>query len=225
VRLRYVARTADLGRPDLIILPGSKSTAADLAWLRHTGLADTIVARARAGGAVVGICGGFQMLGQWLRDPLGIESEVRAVAGLGLLAAITTFEPEKATHRVTARITANRGLLAGAAGLEITAYEIHMGRTEQQGRALAHILTRSGQATQMPDGVLDEDGWIGGTYLHGLFHHDDLRRRVLANLAARKGMTFPDIGSSIERDVEYDRLAAHVRASLDMALVYRLVGR
>lgn len=223
-RVRYVARPDELGAPDLVVLPGSKSTAADLVWLRATGLADAIVARVRLGCAVIGICGGYQMLGRLLRDPLGVESNVAEVPGLDLLPGITTFAPGKATHRVRAQVRGDRGLLAGATGLEITGYEIHMGRTEHDGPVPIAVLERSGRATQVPDGAMDEGGWIWGTYLHGLFDNAVLRQRVLTNLATRKGVTLPDDGGGWDRAAEYDRLAASVRASLDMDLVVRLVG-
>lgn len=224
VRVRYVAGPDELGAPDLIVLPGSKSTAADLAWLRASGLAAAIVARARAGGAVLGICGGYQMLGRALRDPLRVESAAAETAGLALLPATTTFAAEKATHRVTARVTGDRGLLAGAAGLAIAGYEIHMGQTAHEGSPVVELRSRSGRETRAADGAMDPTGWICGTYLHGLFHNEALRRRILANLAARKGLVLPEAGRGWDREAEYDRLAGAVRASLDLALVYRLIG-
>jgi adenosylcobyric acid synthase len=220
-----VARPQDLGAPDLIILPGSKSTAADLTWLRGTGLAEAVTTRARAGAAVLGICGGFQMLGRWLHDPLHVESEADATPGLDLLPLTTTFDPEKATHRVRALVEADRGLLAGAAGLELEGYEIHMGRTEHEGPPAVRILVRSGRPAEVPDGALDPEGWIWGTYVHGIFENHALRRRVLENLAARKGASLPEAAGPLDRDAEYDRLAAHVRAAMDMDLVYRLLER
>lgn len=223
VRVRYVSRPGDLGSPDLVVLPGSKSTAADLRWLRETGLARAVTERAAAGTAVLGICGGFQMLGAAIRDPLRVESDQEEAPGLGLLPVVTTFAPEKATHRVRARVEADRGLLAGAAGLEIEGYEIHMGRTEHEGPPALRILSRSGRPAEVPDGALDGGGWIWGTYVHGLFASDALRRRVLANLAARKGAALPEGLVTLDRDAEYDRLAAHVRASLDMDLIYALL--
>ncbi|HEY8489477.1 MAG TPA: cobyric acid synthase [Dehalococcoidia bacterium] len=223
VRVRYVSRPGDLGAPDLVVLPGSKSTAADLRWLRESGLAAAVTARAAAGTAVLGICGGFQMLGEAIRDPLGVESEETETPGLGLLPAVTTFAAEKATHRVRARVEAGRGLLAGAEGLEVEGYEIHMGRTEHAGPPALRILSRSGRPAEAPDGALDVGGWVWGTYVHGLFAANGLRRRVLANLAARKGAVLPEGLVTLDRDAEYDRLAAHVRAALNMDLVYALL--
>src|SRR5207247_6739497 len=119
---------AALRAADLVVLPGSKSTIADLAWLRATGLGAAVVAAGAAGRPVLGVCGGFQMLGEDLRDPHHVESEREAAAGLGLLPVTTTFARDKTTTRVRARATTS-GLFAGAAGSELAAYEIHAGRS------------------------------------------------------------------------------------------------
>ena len=133
VRVRFVRDPAELAAADLIVLPGSKNTSGDLAWLRATGLAEAIVGAARAGRLILGVCGGYQMLGETLRDPLGIESAAGEARGLGLLPVVTTFAPAKTTVRVSARATAKAGVFAQAWGLELSAYEIHMGRTERRG--------------------------------------------------------------------------------------------
>src|SRR5262249_6789750 len=125
VVVRFITSLAELGRPALIILPGSKSTIADLAWLRATGLADSIMDARRAGTPVVGICGGFQMLGRSLADPQQVESSVMQSTGLGLLDLSTTFGAEKRTEQVRGVVADDRGLLAGAGSAAVTAYEIH----------------------------------------------------------------------------------------------------
>ena len=225
VRLRYVAEAKELGRPDLIIIPGSKSTMADLAWLRERGLADAIVAARRDGAAVMGICGGFQMLGRWVRDPRGVESSVPEAAGLGLLPVDTTFEAEKATHQVEARVVNATGLLKECAGLTLTGYEIHMGRTEATGPGSPfRIVRRSGQSVRASDGWTDPEGRTLGTYLHGLFHNEALRRGILRQLARGKGVAYEPAASTEDPDREYDKLADLVREHLDMGLIYRLVG-
>ncbi|GBD13361.1 Cobyric acid synthase [bacterium HR24] len=223
VALRFVSRRGELGQPDLIVLPGSKTTVADLEHLRATGLAEAIVRAARDGAAVVGICGGFQMLGRAVLDPDGIESDRPRADGLGLLPVVTVFRPSKTTHRVEARVVADRGLLAGCRGLQVRGYEIHMGESRGEAPAAPFLLlARSGEPCQVPDGALSDDGWVLGTYVHGLFHNRDLRRRMLLNLARRKGVPLPEAPEDAADP--YDRLADLVRAHLDMRLVYRVLG-
>ena len=143
VGVRYVASPAGLGRPDAVILPGTKSTMADLAWLRENGLAARIGELAAKGTAIVGICGGYQMLGRAVRDPSGVESPQGEAAGLGLLPVETTFTTAKETHQARARVLDGPGWLAALAGEEVNGYEIHMGRT-QGGRPWLEI-GRSGR--------------------------------------------------------------------------------
>ena len=139
VRVRFVGSPEEMGRPDAIILPGSKTTIADLVFVNETGLAANIAARARGGCAVAGICAGYQMLGHVIRDPLHVESERDASPGLGLLPVETVFAREKATEQVQARIAAECGFLAEIAGQTITGYEIHMGRTTGLSRKTGSI--------------------------------------------------------------------------------------
>ncbi|MFQ5827235.1 MAG: cobyric acid synthase, partial [Dehalococcoidia bacterium] len=159
VHLYYVREPAGLGEPDVIILPGSKSTVADLALLRQMGLAGAIVERAGAGTPVVGICGGFQMLGQRICDPHHVESRDDSVPGMGLLPVDTAFEATKATSQVRARVEGDRGLLAGAGGQEVIGYEIHMGRTTGQGATPPfRIIRRPEGEADYPDGAQDPEG-------------------------------------------------------------------
>jgi adenosylcobyric acid synthase len=223
VGLRFVTRGEELGRPDLLVIPGTKTTVADLEQMQASGLAEAVVAAVAAGSAVVGICGGFQMLGQAVLDPQGVESSQPQAPGLGLLPVTTVFRPAKTTHQVEARVEADRGLLAGCRGMLLRGYEIHMGQSWGEGEAPFLLLSRSGEACQVPDGALDQGGWVLGTYIHGLFHNRELRRRVLLNLARRKGVSLPQ-GDDAAAD-PYDRLAALVRAHLDLGLIYRLLGR
>jgi adenosylcobyric acid synthase len=219
VRLRYVARPEDLGTPALIILPGTKATIADLAALRASGLADAIVARHRAGTPLLGICGGFQMLGERLCDPLGSEAPAGTeVAGLGLLPLVTTFAAEKVTRRVTGSVAlgaASERPWGAAVGLAVDGYEIHMGRTDAiDGVVLAPLLTLDGR----PDGAVG-DG-VAGCYLHGLFHNEALRHAVLCAL----GWHAPAAGAhAFDREREFDRLAQHVRSHLDLERVRALL--
>ncbi len=183
VRVRYVERGTDLGRPDLVVLPGSKSTVRDLDWLRQTGLAERLIAAANdeGGPLVLGICGGFQMLGNRIDDPLGVESSKPAVAGLGLLDVATTFAPEKTRHRVSGRELST--------DLPVHGYEIHMGETRRGPSAAPWIaLTRQRDGTAVLDGARDGSGRVFGTYIHGLFDSLPFAADLVNSLRARRGL-------------------------------------
>ncbi|MCL0064510.1 cobyric acid synthase [Dehalococcoidia bacterium] len=220
VRLRYITAPWQLGNPDLIIIPGSKSTIADLAHLKETGLAEAILSKARAGTPVIGICGGFQMLGNRIEDPQRVESEKTSIDGLGLLDIVTTFESEKTTHQVRARITAGEGLFRGLTGEDLTGYEIHMGQTLGGDAPPAFEITqRLGGDGNHPDGAVGYDGMIFGTYLHGLFDNGRFRRGLLHNIKPLEMQSEPPT-----REEQYDELAMIVRQSLDMERIYRICG-
>ena len=220
VGLRYVRTLDELGAPDLVVLPGTKTTMADLDALRESGLADVVVLLAQAGTAVVGICGGFQMLGRRILDPGRVESDRGEAAGLDLLPVVTTFDERKETRQVLGRVEADYGMLEGCRGVEFTGYEIHMGRSEGGGEPLL----LDGGESQRGDGALSTDGWVLGTYVHGLFLNDGLRRGMLRRIAGRKGVALPSGGAEFDQGAEYDKLAAHFRESLDMDAVYGAMG-
>ena len=225
VGVRYVRSAREFGDPDIVLIPGSKTTVDDLDWLRSQGLTERIVGAREAGTPVIGICAGFQMLGQELRDPDGVESSQPVTAGLGLLPTSTTFRSEKVTHQVSARVASRRGLLADAHGAELTGYEIHMGVPLLNGKTSPFVIeTRSGTPAGSPDGALDDEGLTLGTYMHGLFHNRSLRRSVIECAARRKGVTLHPVGDEIDPDAEYDKLAALVREHLDMAHIRRAMG-
>ncbi len=241
VRLRYVEANDALGEPDLIILPSTKATMADLEWLRQQGFADKVRERSSNGTVVIGICGGYQMLGATILDPEGVESRNSEMQGLGLLPITTVFEGSKETRRVRGVTREASGILQGARGLSIEGYEIHMGRSfaspapsvGTEGIGVAHpfeVQGRSDQAWDQRDGVIDSGGRVLGTYIHGLFHNSGLRRAILRNLAAGKGVTLPQEddrqgrGSLNSNGEEYDKLAALLRSSIDMGMVYRIAG-
>jgi adenosylcobyric acid synthase len=223
VRLRYVGGASTFGEPDLIILPGSKATIADLAWMRERGLTQAVESAAQRGAAVIGICGGYQMLGRRVVDREGVESSLPELGGLGLLPLETDFAPVKTTHQVQARVAAATGLLAGAAGEQIEGYEIHMGLSHTEGAGAFVIERRSGQPCATPEGSLAADGWILGTYVHGLFANAGLRATILSNLASRKGVIWGGGTAQLSKEAAYDRLAECVRASLDMELLEALM--
>jgi adenosylcobyric acid synthase len=222
--VNYVTQRFELGNPHLIILPGTKSTVADLAYLRHSGLATSILSRAKEGTPVVGICGGYQMLGQKILDPQKVESENTEVAGLGLLNVVTEFAPEKSTTQVRARVLADLGLLAGTKGQELTGYEIHMGQTRSEEVTSAFQIIETPQgAANYTDGTLNPQGTILGTYMHGLFHNDDFRQIFLNTLREYWGLAEGAGNALISKDKEYDKLAELVRRSLDIPEIYRIM--
>lgn len=221
VVLRFVDRPEELRGADLVILPGSKSTAADLAWLRASGVAHEVTARAGRGEPVLGICGGFQMLGGALLDPDGVESREREVAGLGLLPVVSTFRVQKRTARVRARLVP--GLLFG--GGEARGYEIHMGDVARLGGAPAlQIVARNGAVCDVEDGAVSADGAVVGTLVHGLLEEDAVRAGLLARLRARRGLADPAAPPIPGREAEYDRLADALAAHLDWELLCAAAG-
>ena len=224
VRVRFVQEPAQLAHADLVVLPGTKSTVADLQWLRERGFAEAVSMAAAAGRPVLGICGGFQMLGACVRDPGHVESDLDSAPGLGLLPAVTTFVDQKTTVRVRARVGAAAGFLAGAAGVTVAGYEIHAGRTER-GRAPAvfECVERGGAITEDSDGAVNGRGNVVGTYLHGLFSSDGLRRAMLEALARRRGQDADAAWGEPHRD-RYDRLAALVAPALDLRAIGALAG-
>ncbi len=181
VQVRYVRSLDELGDPAAIILPGTKATCADIEWLQTVGLRSAILAHATRGGAVVGICGGYQMLGRAIHDPLRIESSATTVPGLGLLAIETTFQGQKETSQVAAKLTGGPGWLSGQAGQVVAGYEIHMGSTSSTSQWLT-ITQRGNAPVDVADGATNSTGEIWGCYLHGLFENPTFRRAWLASL-------------------------------------------
>jgi adenosylcobyric acid synthase len=216
VQVRYVSSAQALGCPQAVILPGSKSTMADLAWLRAQGLDQAIQALAAGGTAVVGICGGYQMLGRTIRDPDQAESAVEVTPGLGLLPLETVFEREKATHRVRARLLGGPGWLASLAGQRVQGYEIHMGRS-QGDDAWLEIIERSGAAVNVQDGMTAGRGRIWGCYVHGLFANQAMRHAWLGWLGWQEAGRSYASGQGYA--AAFERLADEVEAALDMELV------
>jgi adenosylcobyric acid synthase len=219
VALRYLEAEEDLSGVDVVILPGTKNTLDDLAWLRSRGWADAISSHVCRGGRVIGICGGYQMLGEEIRDPRGIDGNKRRGKGLGLLPLSTEMVEPKITERVIARPLMNH--CAGS----LPAYEIHMGRTEV-GRGVLpafRIVERGGAEVTDSDGVVVEGGRIWGTYLHGIFADPDFRAAWLEELLSLKGLKKKSRDRK-PRD-PYDRWAAHLRQHLDMKRIFDLIGR
>ena len=219
VRVRYVDGPEQIGDSAAIIIPGTKSTVNDLAWLRSRGFDKAIQEHAQNGGAVVGICGGYQMLGEVVHDPGHVESKLDSVPGLGLLPIETAFAGDKATHQASAQVRNGPGWLVKLEGQTVTGYEIHMGRTQGQSPFL-EIVERSGQSVQEADGAVSDDGKIWGCYIHRLFANDKLRRTWLTNLGwkgVQTGESENPFGASLTR------LADTLEATLNMELLEKII--
>lgn len=228
VNLRYVSNIEELSEPDLIILPGSKTTISDLLWMEQQGLADCIKRLYSKGTPIIGICAGYQMLGKKLYDPSGIESDIKELEGLGLLPITTVFEHTKETKRIKAIITSDHGLLGGALSIPISGYEIHMGRTSGDIFAQPFKIQSQQEDDQTTvfsfDGAINENGDVLGTYIHGLFHNINLRQSVLSHIAQLKNLSIVFSKERQALDQEYDKLAEWVRTSIDMDLIYKMTG-
>ena len=211
VSLRYVDQVSDLHQPDMILLPGTKSTIADLRWLRQSGLEAAILKAADAGTLVFGICGGYQMLGRTVSDPEQVEAAgVTEINGLGLLEMDTEFRGEKVQTQTQGVFHGVGGMLSGLNGLAYEGYEIHMGRSQQQMPALTGSRN------------------VYGSYVHGIFDAPGITDTILKALCARKGVSFDALATFDAcgyKERQYDLLADVVRGGLDMSFVYRVLRR
>ena len=215
VSLRYVTAVSELGRPDLVILPGTKSTMADLKWLRTSGLEPALIRLHAHGVPIFGVCGGYQMLGVRIEDPLGVEGE-GDLEGIGLLPVVTSFTGDKEMVQTIGK-TVDFGV-PELAGLPVHGYEVHMGRASYIGEA-STFTEHDGAA------VSSEKGTVIGTYLHGVFDSDEFRTALLDYLAAAKGVVRNEETLSYEafREQQMDLLADILRGSLDMEEIYRIL--
>jgi len=221
VDLQYLEKPEPAGHFDILCLPGSKNTIADLDWLRDARWDRRISAHHRAGGWILGICAGYQMLGRAIADPELVESSAAQALGLGLLEIETVFGPEKITSIVRA--------VDCSSGLEISGYEIHCGRVISLGhRAAFRIQEKAGRAMDEPEGALSDDGRVLGTSIHGLFDAPGFRRRYLNQIRAWKGLSPLDTsGCGDAKSVRmraYDRMADLLANNLDISLIAALAG-
>ena len=211
VSLRYVERVADLHSPDMILIPGTKSTIADLKWLRQSGLEAAILKAASAGTLIFGICGGYQMLGRRISDPDRVEAAgTTEIQGLGLLDMDTVFLGEKVQTQVAGTFDGVTGLLSGLNGMDYTGYEIHMGCSQEKKPPL------QGRSN------------VYGSYIHGVFDAPGVSDGILKALCAKKGLDFSALGTfdlQEYKERQYNMLADAVRGGLDMELVYRVINR
>jgi len=210
VSLRVVDNVAELGDPDAIILPGSKNVIGDLSFLLERGFGDALRRKAEAGCEIVGICGGYQILGKEIHDPLGLESSLQSLDALGIMDLTTELKPEK-------QLTRQKGVHLQS-GLEIFGYEIHHGISNSTLTPVVEFES-GGYCGSLASGVN-----VWGSYLHGIFDADDFRRWFIDNLRQRKGfLRLGKVVAPYDLETAFDRLAETVRSSLDMDQVYKLL--
>lgn len=211
VSLRYVGTVGELHKPDMIIMPGTKSTIADLMWLRQSGLEAAIKQAASAGTLVFGVCGGYQMLGRKVTDPDQVEAAgVTEIAGLDLLPMDTVFLGEKVQIQTEGVFEAVKGMLSELNGIRYEGYEIHMGRSENKMPALAG------------------EGNVYGSYVHGIFDAPGITDTILKAICLQKGIDFSSLGTFDMyeyKERQYDILADAVRSGLDMDYIYKILNR
>ena len=224
VSLRYVKHPRDLHSPDMIILPGTKNTMGDLIWMRESGMEAAVLKEASRGKLIFGVCGGYQMLGETLSDPHGVENG-GSMKGMGLLPMETVFAEKKIRTRVQGHFGQLSGVFAPLSGAEIEGYEIHMGESILKDNA--------GTATKITDSVSgkkkEEGAFVGnvcGTYIHGVFDKEASAEAIIRVIGEKKGidvenMTGVDFAAFKEQ--QYDILAAELRKHLDMKKIYEIL--
>ena len=224
VSVRYVDNVRELHHPDMIILPGSKNTMADLRWMRENGL-EAMVKKKAEDIPVIGICGGYQMLGEAICDPDEVE-EGGQMQGMGLLPVSTSLQPEKTRTQVEGNFLPLQGILQPLSGNSFSGYEIHMGKTtnccmKKQNSPLARMKV---QGCWKEEGTFQ--GNVYGTYVHGIFDHAQTAGRMVEILAKKKGVLV-DTSSLMDykayEQLQYDKLAAGLRDSLDMPQIYGML--
>lgn len=239
VSVRYVDSVRDLHHPDMIVLPGSKNTMADLKWMRENGL-EALIKKKAQDTIVFGICGGYQMLGETISDPYQVENG-GSMKGMGLLPAATELKQEKTRTQVTGTFGEISGALSGLSGKSVRGYEIHMGSTGDSGNIVDSENVRQPESRSdekgyvcriqnEADGSVKYDGIFSGnvygTYVHGIFDEGTLAETLVGILAARKGVVL-DTGQMISygqfKQMQYDKLADGVRKSMDMEAVYAML--
>ncbi len=205
--VRYVNKASDLGQPDMIIIPGSKNTIADLRWIRDCGLEDKI--KALAGEVPIwGICGGYQMLGEEISDPHNVE-EGSSIKGMGLLNIKTVLSSEKTRSQNKGKLGEIKGIFEGLSGLEYEGYEIHMGNDDKK------------------EAVVSSDNNIYGTYIHGIFDKGEIAKMVIESLCkpkGNKGEVSKIMDYRLYKEKQYDKMADILRQHLNMKEIYELLG-
>lgn len=225
VSLRYVKHPHELKDPDMIILPGTKNTMEDLLWMRESGMEAAILKEASRGKLIFGICGGYQMLGESLSDPCGVEAGGR-IKGMGLLPMDTIFAEQKIRTRVSGEFRELSGDFEPLSHIVLEGYEIHMGETILKGNAVPAIRIRDHvTGTEKPDGAFC--GNVCGTYVHGVFDREETARALMEVLGRKKGIDVSDmtgVDFAAFKETQYDILAAELRKHLDMKKIYEILN-
>lgn len=224
VSVRYVDSVPQLHQPDMIILPGSKNTMGDLKWMRQNGL-EAAIKKRREEAVIFGICGGFQMLGQSISDPYGVE-EGGQIKGMDFFSMDTVLEKEKVRTQVKGTFQKIPGIFSALTGMELKGYEIHMGRSTVKDNSTASFCNLTDQLDGQckTDGISEEN--VYGTYVHGIFDEGEIASVIVRELARRKGLSLEgslamDYGDF--KETQYDKLAATLREYLDMEKIYELI--
>lgn len=217
VNIKYITSADELGDEDIIVIPGTKNTIDDLKELKDNGIATQIIKSAKAGKVIIGICGGFQMLGEKIKDPYGIESDIREIPGLGLLDLETIMEREKNTLQYRGKLVNCSGLLTGLDGENIKGYEIHQGVTIGDEKKVT--LDSRVVAVVKGDNLF-------ATYLHGVFDNEKVTRTILNRVREKKGMELHGAGISFDeyREQELNKLEKIFRENIDMRKIYEILG-
>lgn len=226
VSLRYVSHVSELKHPDMILLPGTKNTMEDLLWMRQNGLEAAVIREAKAGTVIFGICGGYQMLGERLSDPEGVEAggEIR---GMGLLPMETVFAGQKTRTRVEGTFQSREGIFGNLAGAGLEGYEIHMGVTllKDGCQSLTELESRSGETVEKKaDGAFM--GQVYGTYVHGIFDKEQVAKGIVMALGKKKGIDMSQacgVDFTAFKETQYDLLAEELRKHLDMKKIYEIL--
>ncbi|MDE7254319.1 MAG: cobyric acid synthase [Acetatifactor sp.] len=235
VSVRYVERTSELQHPDLICIPGTKNTISDLKWFRASGLEAAVKRLAGEGTPVIGICGGYQILGTQIVDACGMEGGGQ-IQGMGLLPIVTHYELEKMRKQNAGVVTQLSGIFQNLSGKTVSGYELHMGKSwldlgqfqDSESGETGEVQSPASSLLQLSDG-LDGccKGNVFGTYLHGLFDEEDFRNALIQILCSRKGIAREVLnGFSMEtyQEEQFNKLADTLRRNLDMDAVYRIMG-
>lgn len=230
VTVRYVDKVSELGQPDVVLLPGTKNTIKDMKWLRECGLEAAILKCEKKGCIIFGICGGYQMLGETVKDACGAEDN-GTIRGMGLLPMKTVFEEEKTRTRVEGYTRQLEGCFEGLSGKRVSGYEIHMGNTmlKEESKVMQDLqepfsLNQMGESTGKPDGCYQ--GNVMGTYLHGIFDEEEFRSAFVRLLCEKKGIFYQaeqTITYQEYKEQQFDKLAEVLRNSLDMETIYQIM--
>lgn len=232
VSIRFISSLEEFGNPDLIIIPGSKNTIEDLISIRKSGIEEAIKVYSNYG-TVIGICGGYQMLGNIIKDPYEVETQIKEISGIGLLDIDTSFEEEKVTTRVSADIISTKVLsefkkcsLSGE-GTGLYGYEIHMGTSTcgKDSMPLFNIKEKNGVKVQYEDGAINKQGNVMGTYIHGIFDSIGFREYIVNYLRSKKDIEMKKSENyEHKREKELDKLADIIRSSVDIDEIYKIMG-